>query len=68
MASLPRKAAAATFSAALLFGGLTACSDEDGDGARTDEEIGELEDTGEDVGNEIEQEIDEGQEETEGEE
>lgn len=65
MASLARKATAATFTAALLLGGLTACSDEDGDGARTDEEIGELEDRGEDIGNEIEQEIDKGQEEME---
>lgn len=63
MAPLARKAAAATFTAALLVGGLTACSDEDGDGARTDEEIGELEDTGSDIGNELEQEVDEGQEE-----
>lgn len=65
MASLARKATAATFTAALLLGGLTACSDEDGDGARTDEEIGELEDTGEDIGNQIEQEVDKGQEEIE---
>lgn len=63
MASIARKATAATFTAALLFGGLTACSDEDGDGARTDEEIGELEDTGEDIGDELEQEVDQGQEE-----
>ena len=65
MASLARKATAATFTAALLLGGLTACSDEDGDGARTDEEIGELEDTGEDIGNQIEQEVDKGEEEME---
>lgn len=59
----------AAITTAGLFGlgslGLAACSDEDGDGARTDEEIGELEDTGEDVGNELEQEVDEGQEEME---
>lgn len=64
MTSLPRKLTAASFVALLALGG-AACSDEDGDGARTDEEIGELEDTGEDVGNELEQEVDEGQEEME---
>lgn len=35
-----------------------ACSDEDGDGGTTDEEVQDLEDTGEDLGNEIEQEVD----------
>jgi hypothetical protein len=35
-----------------------ACDDEDGDGGTTDEEIQDVEDTGEDVGNEIDQEVD----------
>lgn len=35
-----------------------ACSDEDGDGGVTDEEIQDLEDTGENVEQEIEQEVD----------
>jgi hypothetical protein len=35
-----------------------ACSDEDGDGATTDEEIQDLEDTAEDVGDEVEEEVD----------
>ena len=39
-----------------------ACSDEDGDGATTDEEIQDVEDGAEDVGNEVEEEI-EGQDE-----
>lgn len=35
-----------------------ACSDEDGDGGTTDEEIEDLEEETEDVGEEIEEEID----------
>ena len=66
MTSLPRKLTAASFVALLALGG-AACSDEDGDGARTDEEIGELEDTGEDVGNQLEEEVEEGENEVEGE-
>jgi hypothetical protein len=34
-----------------------ACSDEDGDGATTDEEIQDVEDTGEDIADEVEQEV-----------
>jgi hypothetical protein len=40
----------------LLFA--PACSDEDGDGGTTDEEIQDLEDEGERIGDEIEEEID----------
>lgn len=63
MASLARKATAATFTAALLLGGLTACSDEDGDGAETDEEVDQVDEQLEDTGDQVEEEIDEGQEE-----
>ena len=35
-----------------------ACDDEDGDGGTTDEELQDLEDTGEDVGNQVEEEVD----------
>jgi hypothetical protein len=35
-----------------------ACDDEDGDGGTTDEEIEDLEDTGDDVQEELEEEID----------
>jgi hypothetical protein len=49
----------------LALGGATACSDEDGDGATTDEEVGELDDAGEDVGDELQQEVEEGQNEAE---
>jgi hypothetical protein len=52
-------------SAAFAAGALLlspACSDEDGDGATTDEELQDLEDGAEDVGNEVEEEI-EGQDE-----
>ena len=41
-----------------------ACSDEDGDGAVTDEEAGEIEETIDSLGSEIEEEIDRGAEET----
>lgn len=49
----------------LLGAGLSACSDEDGDGATTDEEVGELEDTGDSVVDEVEEEVDEGEAEAE---
>ena len=35
-----------------------ACSDEDGDGATTDEEIQDVRDESEDVGDEVEEEVD----------
>ena len=35
-----------------------ACDDEDGDGGTTDEELQDVEDTGEDVGDQLEEEID----------
>ena len=41
---------------ALLFS--PACSDEDGDGGTTDEEIQDVEDGVEDVGDEVEEEVD----------
>jgi hypothetical protein len=53
---------AAGFAATLAIGGLVACSDEDGDGATTDEELQDVEDGAEDVGNQVEEEV-EGQDE-----
>ena len=50
---------------AVGMGGLAACSDEDGDGAVTDEEIGEIDETVEDLGDQVEEEVDEGTEEVE---
>jgi hypothetical protein len=52
-----------TASLALLLGlgalgGVAACSDEDGDGGTTDEEIQEGEDTVTSIGDEIEEEVD----------
>ena len=52
-----------TASLALLLGlgsiaGVAACSDEDGDGGTTDEEIQEGEDTVTSLGDEIEEEVD----------
>jgi hypothetical protein len=40
------------------LGGVAACSDEDGDGGTTDEEIQEGEDTITSLGDEIEEEVD----------
>ena len=55
---------AAAMVAALALGG-AACSDEDGDGATTDEEVGEIEErVGEGV-DEVQEEVDQGQEEAE---
>ncbi len=47
--------------ALLAFGvSVAACSDEDGDGAVTDEEIDQIDEELEDLGDDIEEEIDEG--------
>lgn len=51
-----RLVAAGFAASALMF--VPACDDEDGDGGSTDEEIQDVEDTGEDVGNEVEEEVD----------
>ena len=52
----------AAITTAGLFGlgslGLAACSDEDGDGGTTDEEIQDVEEGVEDMGDEVEEEID----------
>jgi hypothetical protein len=50
-----RAFAVAAATGALLLA--PACSDEDGDGATTDEEIQDVEDTGEDIADEVEQEV-----------
>ena len=57
-----RKFLAALFAASLLLVP-AACSDEDGDGATTDEEVDELDEGSEDVGNELEEEVDQGSDE-----
>lgn len=60
----PRRITAIAFAATLAVGG-AACSDEDGDGATTDEEIGELDDQVDEGGEEIEEEVEEGENEVE---
>ena len=60
--TIVRKSLAALF-AGPLRGGAAACSEEDGDGATTDEEVDELDEGSEDVGNELEEEVDQGEEE-----
>ena len=58
-----RRIAASVLVAACALGAV-ACSDEDGDGAVTDEETGEIDETIDSIGNEIEEEVDRGAEET----
>ena len=55
---------AAAMVAALALGG-AACSDEDGDGATTDEEVGEIEERVSEGADQVEEEIDQGQDEAE---
>jgi hypothetical protein len=61
-----RRRIAALAAVAILGLGGAACSDEDGDGATTDEEQRELEETGEDIGDRIDQELEEGENERDG--
>ncbi len=51
---------AAALSLSVLFGvgALAACSDEDGDGGTTDEEIQDVEDTVDSIEDEVEEEVD----------
>ncbi len=55
---------AAVMVAALALGG-AACSDEDGDGATTDEEVGEIEERVSEGADQVQEEVDQGQEEAE---
>jgi hypothetical protein len=52
-----RKVVAAAFSTALLLTPI-ACSDEDGDGATTDEEIEDIKDGADEVDDRVDQEVD----------
>ena len=71
----PQKRFAALLFAGLMtlgLGGLAACSDEDGDGAVTDEEVDQVDEGVEDAdeelddaGDEMEEEMEEGEEEVE---
>ncbi len=65
MGDLTRTFAAGALTAGLVLGG-AACSDEDGDGATTDEEVGELDDTVDDTGDQLQEEVEEGSEEVDG--
>lgn len=60
-----RPFAAAALAATLALGGV-ACSDEDGDGATTDEEIGELDQNVDEGTDQLQEEVEEGQEEIDG--
>jgi hypothetical protein len=53
---------AAGFAASLALGSLAACSDEDGDGATTDEEIQDVEEGADEAGDQLQEEV-EGQDE-----
>jgi gas vesicle protein len=59
MTTTLRRVGAAAAVATLLFAP-TACSDEDGDGAKSDEEVDQVDEQMEDTGDQIEEEIDEG--------
>ena len=56
-----RHIAAAVAAVSLLS--FAACSDEDNDGAETDEEVDQIDEQMEDTGDQIEEEIEEGQDE-----
>ncbi len=64
MKETSRKLTAAIFVATLALG-LGACTDEDADGARSDEEVGQVDDALEGGANEVQEEVDEGQKEAE---
>ncbi|MDQ3294607.1 MAG: hypothetical protein M3527_09195 [Actinomycetota bacterium] len=53
---MTRTITAAAFAATMLLS--AACSDEDGDGATTDEELEDVRDTATSLGEEIEEEVD----------
>lgn len=59
MRDTTRKLTAGLFAATLALG-LGACSDEDGDGARTDEEVGEVDDAVDQGADEVQEEVDQG--------
>jgi hypothetical protein len=62
MTNHPNAARLRALTAAALLGlgtlGVAACSDEDGDGGTTDEEIQDLEDTGDSIEDQIQEEVD----------
>lgn len=65
MIHLTRTVTVGALAAALALGGVACGNDEDGDGATTDEEVGEIDEGVEDTGDELEEEVDEGGEEVE---
>ena len=64
MKTMNRRIAAIAAVAVLGLGG-AACSDEDGDGATTDEEVDQVDESTEDMGDQLEDEVDQGGEEAE---
>ena len=60
-----RKIVGVSAIASVSLFGITACSDEDGDGATTDEEVNELDETVEDGADAGERELQEGRDEVE---
>lgn len=59
-----RRVTAGAFALALVLGGV-ACSDEDGDGGVTDEEVDQIDETVDSVGEEVQEEVDRGTDEVE---
>lgn len=64
MADITRKISGVLVAATLAFG-VGACADEDADGARSDEEVGEVDDAVDQGADEVQEEVDEGQREVE---
>ncbi len=62
MANITRKISGVLVAATLVFG-FGACADEDGDGARSDEEVGEVDDAVDQGADEVQEEVDQGQQE-----
>jgi hypothetical protein len=60
MGNLTRTFAVGALTAGLAFGGVACGEDEDGDGATTDEEVGELDDRVDETGDQLQEEVEEG--------
>ena len=63
MGNLTRTFAVGALAAGLALGGAACGNDEDGDGATTDEEVGELDESVDETGDQLEEEVEQGGEE-----
>ncbi len=60
MGNLTRTFAVGALTAGLALGGVACSEDEDGDGATTDEEVGEVDDRVDETGDQLREEVEEG--------